>query len=198
MSKGIGIKNNYKLGGSVNKATNVQKANVGLLIKAFGKLPVVKEGVKKVLTNYRMTNPSKFMERSIKLRAGDVGKSSVKDTAKKILTSKTNIAGTAGTAGYEIGKADNEEKTEGKKYGGSMKKMASGGKVMKASSGKAVSLKEVYALANRNKTEDRLTEMDIKQAKKVLGYKDALPEIKADGAKYGKFMKKVKSRKKKA
>jgi len=127
MSKGIGIKNNYKLGGSVNEATNVQKANVGLLIKAFGKLPVVKEGVKKALTNYRMTNPSKFMERSMKLRAGDVGKSSVKDTAKKILTSKTNIAGTAGTAGYEIGKADNEEKTEGKKYGGSMKKMASGG-----------------------------------------------------------------------
>ena len=84
----------------------------------------------------------------------------------------------------------------GKKYGGSMKKMASGGKVMKASSGKAVSLKEVYALANRNKSKDRLTEMDIKQAEKVLGYKKALPEIKADGAKYGKFMKKEKKIKK--
>jgi len=49
------------------------------------------------------------------------------DTVKKVLTSKTNIGATAGSAGYEIGKADNEEKTEGKKYGGSMKKMASGG-----------------------------------------------------------------------
>ena len=49
------------------------------------------------------------------------GKSSVKEKIKKALTSKTNIGATAGAAGYEIGK------TEGKKYGGSMKKMASGG-----------------------------------------------------------------------
>jgi len=109
------------------------------------------------------------------------GKSSVKEKIKKALTSKTNIGATAGAAGYEIGKA------EGKRYGG---------KVMKASSGKAVSLKEVYALANRNKSEDRLTDADIKNAKKVLGYKEALPEIKADGAKYGKFMKKEKKIKK--
>jgi len=108
-------------------------------------------------------------------------KSGIKNVVKKALTSKTNIGATAGAAGYEIGKA------EGKRYGG---------KVMKASSGKAVSLKEVYALANRNKSEDRLTDADIKNAKKVLGYKEALPEIKADSAKYGKFMKKEKKIKK--
>ena len=88
--------------------------------------------------------PSKFMQRGLTLRAGadnfttrslalragvkdasslleKEGKSSVKEKIKKFLTSKTNIGATAGAAGYEIGKS------EGKKYGGSMKKMASGG-----------------------------------------------------------------------
>ena len=51
-------------------------------------------------------------------------------------------------------------------------------------------LKDVYDLAESNKSEDRLTEMDIKQAKKVLNYKDAAPEIKAEGAKKGKMIKK--------
>lgn len=51
------------------------------------------------------------------------GKSSgVKNAVKKVLTSKANIAGSSAALGYEIGKA-----TEGKKYGGSMKKMLSGG-----------------------------------------------------------------------
>ena len=93
MSKGIGIKNNYKLGGSVNKATNVQKANVGLLIKTLGKLPVVKEGVKKVLKNYRMSNPSKFMDRRLKLTAGN---NSTKNTVKQVLTSKPAKVAVAG------------------------------------------------------------------------------------------------------
>jgi len=118
MSKGIGIKNNYKLGGSVNKATNVQKANVGLLIKTLGKLPVVKEGVKKVLKNYRMSNPSKFMDRRLKLTAGPAdpnklinsskfmdrrlkltaGNNSTKNTVKQVLTSKPAKVAVAGAA----------------------------------------------------------------------------------------------------
>jgi len=67
---------------------------------------------------------SKFKTQGIK----DIAKSirskpqpTAMDTVKKVLTSKTNIGATAGAAGYEIGKS------EGKKYGGSMKKMASGG-----------------------------------------------------------------------
>ena len=90
--------------------------------------------------------PSKFMQRGLTLRAGadnfttrslalragvkdasslleKAGKSSgVKNAIKKVLTSKPNIAGSSAAAGYEIGKA-----TERKKYGGSMKKMKSGG-----------------------------------------------------------------------
>ena len=82
-----------------------------------------------------------------------------------------------------------QEKAKGRGQGLQDEKLKPG-KVMKAKNGVDVSLKEVYALANRNKSEDRVTEADIKNAKKVLGYKDALPEVKANSAKYGKFMKK--------
>jgi|TARA_R100000455_G_C6229180_1_gene91260 hypothetical protein len=61
---------------------------------------------------------------------------------------------------------------------------------MKAKSGRAVTLKQVYAHAQKNKGEDRVTSRDIKMSKKALGYKDALPEIKATGARMGKMMKK--------
>ena len=78
-----------------------------------------------------MGTTSAFLTRRAILGAGSknassllekAGKSSVKDTVKKVLTSKANIAGASGAAGYEIGKS-----TKGKKYGGSMKKMLSGG-----------------------------------------------------------------------
>ena len=58
----------------------------------------------------------------------------------------------------------------------------------------AESLKAVYKLAEKNKGEDRLTQSDIKQAKKALNYKE--PKKAADysgikdyGAKYGKMIK---------
>ena len=44
--------------------------------------------------------------------------------------------------------------------------------------GEKVTLKAVYELAQKNKSEDRLTQADIKQAKKVLNYKE--PKKAAD------------------
>jgi hypothetical protein len=44
--------------------------------------------------------------------------------------------------------------------------------------GEKVTLKAVYELAQKNKGEDRLTQADIKQAKKVLNYKE--PKKAAD------------------
>ena len=43
---------------------------------------------------------------------------------------------------------------------------------------RAESLRKVYALAQKNKSEDRLTQADIEQAKKVLNYKE--PKKAAD------------------
>jgi hypothetical protein len=37
--------------------------------------------------------------------------------------------------------------------------------------GEKVTLKAVYELAEKNKSEDRLTQADVNQAKKTLGYK---------------------------
>lgn len=42
----------------------------------------------------------------------------------------------------------------------------------------AEALRKVYALAQKNKSEDRLTQADIEQAKKVLNYKE--PKKAAD------------------
>jgi len=99
--------------------------------------------------------PSKFMQRSLTLKAGaskglannlrdratalriTAARSNVKETIKKFLTSKTNIGATAGAAGYEIGKSESE--AEGKKYGGSMKKK----KVTKANLGLLMSNKKI-------------------------------------------------------
>jgi hypothetical protein len=61
------------------------------------------------------------------------------------------------------------------------------GAMYKANTG-GITLKQVYALAKKNKVEDRVTQKDIDNAKIRLGYKDASPEIKADGAKYGKLI----------
>lgn len=75
-----------------------------------------------------MGSVSSYLTRRAILSGANVSKlsragksSSVKDTVKKVLTSKPSIASGSAAAGYEIGKS------EGKKYGGSMKKMLSGG-----------------------------------------------------------------------
>jgi len=80
------------------------------------------------------------------------------------------------------------EKAKGRGQGLQDEKMKPG-KIMKAKKGIAVTLKQVYAHAQKSKGEDRVTSEDIKMAKKTLGYKNALPEIKATGAKMGKMMK---------
>ncbi len=41
-----------------------------------------------------------------------------------------------------------------------------------------VTLKQVYELAQKQKGEDRITKDDLEIAKKTLGYKEPLPEIK--------------------
>jgi len=153
--------------------------------------------------------PSKFMQRGLTLRAGadnfttrslalragvkdasslleKAGKSSgVKNAIKKVLTSKPNIAGSSAAAGYEIGKA-----TEGKKYGGSMKKK----KVTKANLGLLMSNKKIAGagllglgmLASKKGMFNKGGESKIK---KVMG------EFKKGELNIGKSKKKVKSRK---
>ena len=151
--------------------------------------------------------PSKFMQRGLTLRAGadnfttrslalragvkdasslleKEGKSSVKEKIKKFLTSKTNIGATAGAAGYEMGKS------EGKKYGGSMKKK----KVTKANLGLLMSNKKIAGagllglgmLASKKGMFNKGGESKIK---KVMG------EFKKGELNIGKSKKKVKSRK---
>jgi hypothetical protein len=110
-------------------------------------------------------------------------KTSAKDKVKKgvlkthnaikdALTSKTGIGATGAAVGYEIGKA------KGKRYGGAMKKMDMGGMA-----------KAAYTLAKKNKGIDRVTEADIKMAKKTLS---SLEEIKSN-AKYAGMGKKMKA-----
>lgn len=98
----------------------------------------------------------------------------IKETIKKAVTSKTNIGATAGAAGYEIGKS------QGKKYGGSMKKMKSGGLSDKQ--------KKIARMAP---PPDKITGADFKamKVKKVMG------EFKKGELNIGKSKKKVKSRK---
>jgi len=153
--------------------------------------------------------PSKFVARSLTLRAGGkdnfatrslalragvkdassllekAGKSSVKEKIKKFLTSKTNIGATAGAAGYEIGKA-----TEGKKYGGSMKKK----KVTKANLGLLMSNKKIAGAG--------LLGLGMLASKKGMFNKGGESKIKKVMSEYkegklniGKSKKKVKSRK---
>ena len=55
---------------------------------------------------------------------------------------------------------------------------------------RAESLRKVYALAQKNKSEDRLTQADIKQAKKVLNYKEPKKAADYSGIKdYGELSK---------
>ena len=55
---------------------------------------------------------------------------------------------------------------------------------------RAESLRKVYALAQKNKSEDRLTAADIKQAKKVLNYKEPKKAADYSGIKdYGELSK---------
>jgi hypothetical protein len=75
----------------------------------------------------------------------------------------------------------------GKRMGGLQDEKLKPGAMYKANTG-GITLKQVYALAKKNKVEDRVTQKDIDNAKIRLGYKDASPEIKADGAKYGKLI----------
>ena len=56
-----------------------------------------------------------------------------------------------------------------------------------------VTLKQVYELAEKSKGEDRITQSDINQAKKTLGYKDPAPEIKDYMSKGGNAVKPVKA-----
>jgi len=151
--------------------------------------------------------PSKFMQRGLTLRAGadnfttrslalragvkdasslleKEGKSSVKEKIKKFLTSKTNIGATAGAAGYEMGKS------EGKKYGGSMKKK----KVTKANLGLLMSNKKIAGAG--------LLGLGMLASKKGMFNKGGESKIKKVMSEYkegklniGKSKKKVKSRK---
>jgi hypothetical protein len=136
-----------------------------------------------------------FATRSLALRAGvkdasslleKAGKSSgVKNAIKKVLTSKPNIAGSSAAAGYEIGKA-----TEGKKYGGSMKKK----KVTKANLGLLMSNKKIAGAG--------LLGLGMLASKKGMFNKGGESKIKKVMSEYkegklniGKSKKKVKSRK---
>ena len=152
--------------------------------------------------------PSKFMQRGLTLRAGadnfttrslalragvkdasslleKAGKSSgVKNAIKKVLTSKPNIAGSSAAAGYEMGKS------EGKKYGGSMKKK----KVTKANLGLLMSNKKIAGAG--------LLGLGMLASKKGMFNKGGESKIKKVMSEYkegklniGKSKKKVKSRK---
>jgi len=120
--KKYGLDDKYKALGVRERIVSINPMQDDLeklkgMTAAIGNLPAVSGVATKSLS--KLMGPSKFMQRSLTLRAGK--SSGVKEAIKKALTSKTNIGATAGAAGYEIGKS------EGKKYGGSMKKMASGG-----------------------------------------------------------------------
>ena len=169
MGKKLGLDDKYKILQGYKPAPRVRNIDPGMVSPGIGLFPKVSPKLGNIGPKGKISS----IKKDLGIGTGIMGK------IKNVLSKKSFQVPTAGAVGYEIGKA--EKKPEGKMYGG---------KVMKASSGKDVSLKEVYALAKRNKTEDRLTEADIRNAKKVLGYKDALPEIKANSAKYGKFMKK--------
>jgi hypothetical protein len=111
------------VGGTLNKARDVSKYDTSTLTD---KGVFVKRAKELALPD----TTSKFMKRSLQLRAGplkaaDVGKKSFKEKIKEFATSKTNIGATAAGAGYELGKAQK------KMYGGVMKKMRIGGAAVK-------------------------------------------------------------------
>ena len=111
------------VGGTLNKARDVSKYDTSTLTD---KGVFVKRAKELALPD----TTSKFMKRSLQLRAGplkaaDVGKKSFKEKIKEFATSKTNIGATAAGAGYELGKAQK------KMYGGAMKKMRIGGAAVK-------------------------------------------------------------------
>jgi hypothetical protein len=111
------------VGGTLNKARDVSKYDTSTLTD---KGVFVKRAKELALPD----TTSKFMKRSLQLRAGplkaaDVGKKSFKEKIKEFATSKTNIGATAAGAGYELGKAQK------KMYGGAMKKMTIGGAAVK-------------------------------------------------------------------
>ena len=143
--KKYGLEDKYKSLGVRERTISINPMQDDLeklkgMTAAIGNLPAVSKTAAKGF-QYGITDASKYLQRSITLRpAGSskglannlrdratalrltAGRSNVKETIKKALTSKTNIGATAGAAGYEIGKSESEAETEGKKSGGMMSK----------------------------------------------------------------------------
>jgi hypothetical protein len=54
-------------------------------------------------------------------------------------------------------------------------------------------IRKIYEFAQKNKGEDRVTKADLEDAKKALGFKDKVPEIKDYMSKGGNAVKPVKA-----
>lgn len=187
-----GFSKAYKQANIKKAASSVLKRSpVGKVISAVGKAFMSKPGMFGAGVGIGANAKPEVFKNNKKMGGGMMRYSNgSKDTVKlsarqKVIAAKAPPPNKIDGKDFAVLKA---EKAKGRGQGLQDEKMKPG-KIMKAKTGVAVTLKQVYAHAKKNKGEDRVTPKDIKMAKKTLGYKNALPEIKATGARMGKMIK---------